>query len=90
MDFFDLPDEAYTPVQLTEEKHDENVAEVEDLFGNLLMDDEPEVKKHLTILQRYFHCSIRLTADRTISISTAMKRLRKKTRKRRPAIQEST
>ena len=45
MDFFDLPDEAYTPVQLTEEKHDENVAEVEDLFGNLLMDDEPEVKK---------------------------------------------
>ena len=35
----------YTPVQLTEEKHDENVAEVEDLFGNLLMDDEPEVKK---------------------------------------------
>ena len=45
MDFFDLPDEAYTPVQLTEEKHTENVAEVEDLFGNLLMDDEPEVKK---------------------------------------------
>ena len=45
MDFFDLPDEAYTPVQLTEEKHNENVAEVEDLFGNLLMDDEPEVKK---------------------------------------------
>ena len=45
MDFFDLPDEAYTPAQVTEEKHDENVAEVEDLFGNLLMDDEPEVKK---------------------------------------------
>ena len=45
MDFFDLPDEAYTPVQLTKEKHNENVAEVEDLFGNLLMDDEPEVKK---------------------------------------------
>ena len=39
MDFFDLPDEAYTPAQVTEEKHDENVAEVEDLFGNLLMDD---------------------------------------------------
>ena len=45
MDFFDLPDEAYTPAQVTEEKHDENVAEVEDLFGNLLMDDEPEAKK---------------------------------------------
>ena len=45
MDFFDLPDEAYTPAQVTEEKHDENVAEVEDLFGNLLMDDEPEIKK---------------------------------------------
>ena len=45
MDFFDLPDEAYTPARVTEEKHDENVAEVEDLFGNLLMDDEPEVKK---------------------------------------------
>ena len=45
MDFFDLPDEAYTPAQVTEEKHDENVAEVEDLFGNLLMDDESEAKK---------------------------------------------
>ena len=45
MDFFDLPDEAYTPVQVAEEKHDDNVAEVEDLFGDLLMDDEPQEKK---------------------------------------------
>lgn len=90
MDFFDLPDEAYTPAQVTEEKHDENVAEVEDLFGNLLMDDEPEVKKTFNDPSEVFHCSIRLTADRTISTSTAMKRSRKKARKRRPAIQEST
>ena len=45
MDFFDLPDEAYAPVQVAEEKHDENVAEVEDLFGDLLMEDEPVEKK---------------------------------------------
>ncbi len=45
MDFFDLPDEAYKPVQITEEKHDDNVAEVEDLFGDLLMEDEPKEKK---------------------------------------------
>ena len=45
MDFFDLPNEAYAPVQVAEEKHDENVAEVEDLFGDLLMEDEPVEKK---------------------------------------------
>ena len=48
MDFFDLPDEAYAPVQTAEEKHDDNVAEVEDLFGDLLADDEPVEKKTFT------------------------------------------
>ena len=48
MDFFDLPDEAYAPVQAAEEKHDDNVAEVEDLFGDLLADDEPVEKKTFT------------------------------------------
>ena len=48
MDFFDLPDEAYAPVQAAEEKHDDNVAEVEDLFGDLLADDEPVEKKIFT------------------------------------------
>ena len=48
MDFFDLPDEAYAPVQTAEEKHDDNVAEVEDLFGDLLSDDEPVEKKTFT------------------------------------------
>ena len=48
MDFFDLPDEAYAPVQTAEEKHDDNVAEVEDLFGDLLADDEPVEKKAFT------------------------------------------
>ena len=48
VDFFDLPDEAYAPVQVAEEKHDDNVAEVEDLFGDLLVDDEPVEKKTFT------------------------------------------
>ena len=48
MDFFDLPDDAYAPVQTAEEKHDDNVAEVEDLFGDLLADDEPVEKKTFT------------------------------------------
>mgnify|MGYP001345961802 CR=1 FL=1 len=48
MDFFDLPDETYAPVQTAEEKHDDNVAEVEDLFGDLLADDEPVEKKTFT------------------------------------------
>ena len=48
MDFFDLPDEAYAPVQASEKKHDDNVAEVEDLFGDLLADDEPVEKKTFT------------------------------------------
>ena len=48
MDFFDLPDDAYAPVQTAEEKHDDNVAEVEDLFGDLLSDDEPVEKKTFT------------------------------------------
>ena len=48
LDFFDLPDEAYKIPEPSEEKHDDSVADVEDLFGELLVDDEPEEKKTFT------------------------------------------
>ncbi|MBS7398571.1 MAG: hypothetical protein KIG32_09205, partial [Ruminiclostridium sp.] len=48
MDFFDLPDEALKPEPpVLEKAPDENVAEVEDLFGSLLI-DEPEEKNKLS------------------------------------------
>ena len=48
LDFFDLPDEAYKTVAPTEEESGGNVADVEDLFGDLLIDDEPDEKKTLS------------------------------------------
>ncbi len=48
LDFFDLPDEAYKTVPTVEEKQDDTAADMEDLFGNLLVDDEPEEKKTFT------------------------------------------
>ena len=48
LDFFDLPDEAYKAVPAVEEKQDDTAADMEDLFGNLLVDDEPEEKKTFT------------------------------------------
>lgn len=73
LDFFDLPDEAYKTVEPTEEESGGNVADVEDLFGDLLIDDEPDEKKRSLILPKYSQCLIQMQV-RMISINTMMRR----------------
>lgn len=60
------------------------------MFGNLLMDDEPEVKKTFNDPSEVFSLFDTADGGQDDFDKYSDERSRKKARKRRPAIQEST